>query len=68
MESLVRLKFNGPAVEDLNILKYAKSFVKKHRFVDAIPKYERKNHLKLNKKDEESMEMDDIHFSRTIIY
>ena len=67
MESLVRLKFNGPAVEDLNVLRYAKNFVKKHKYVDALPKYERKKKLHLKKNDEELAE-DEIYFSRTIIY
>ena len=70
MESLIRIKFNGPPVEQLNVLKYAKSFVNKHKFVDAAPRKEQENRLKIitSKEDQESMEEEDIHFSQSIIY
>ena len=71
LESLIRLKFNGPPVEQLNVLKYAKSFVHKYKYIDAAPRKERKERLKIitSKEDQEKMELhDDVHFSQTIIY
>ena len=71
LESLIRIKFNGPQVEQFNALKYAKSFVKKHKHVDASPRKEQVKRLQIitSKEDQEFMEQeDDIHFSKTIIY
>ena len=71
LESLIRIKFNGPPVEQFNVLKYAKSFVKKHKYVDASPRKEQQKRLNIitTKEDQELMEQeDDIHFSETIIY
>ena len=66
---IVRIKFNGPAVEDLNALMYAKNFVKSNQYADALPKQQKKHRLHLKRKDELSMELDDdVHFSKTIIY
>ena len=65
VEHLVRIKMNGPPMEQVNILHYAKIWVEQHKFTDGIPQVKNRKRLHTN---QFSTGNQGIYYSNSIIY